>query len=298
MWHRDSPASPRQFPESVLEVGEGSIRPAQFLLPEGESQKDALLDLCHLALLLVDRQFELPAEVGGETGLDALAGPFALDQNHEVVGVPRKAVASPFQRPIQIVKQDVGQQRREGSALRRSQLAGLKRGTNHDTRPQVAADEGQQPLVAYLSGHSGHQDVVIDVVEKFRQVKVNGDAITGLEVGSDLLECAVGGASGPKPVARFGEFRVEDRCHDLSDGLLDDPINNGRDAQRAFATTGLRDSHPSHRLGLIATLAQGLADGRPVLTGIRREVLNAQSVDSRCAAVGFHSTPRLFQVGR
>jgi hypothetical protein len=37
--------------------------------------------------------------------------------------------------------------------------------THHDTRPQVAADEGQQPLVAYLSGHSGHQDVVIDVVE-------------------------------------------------------------------------------------------------------------------------------------
>ncbi len=92
-----------------------------------------------------------------------------------------------------------------------------------------------------FSGHSGHQDVVIDVVEELRQVEINRDAITGLEVGSDLLECAVGGASGPKPIARFGEFRIEDRRHDLSDGLLDDPISNGRDARARPPPLGLWD---------------------------------------------------------
>ena len=38
-------------------------------------------------------------------------GAFALDQHHEVVGVPRKALASFFQCPVQIIEQDVGQQR-------------------------------------------------------------------------------------------------------------------------------------------------------------------------------------------
>jgi len=62
--HRDSPASPRQFPEAVLEVGEGGIRLAQLVLPEGEAQKDAL---CALFLRLADAlqstgQYRLPNE--------------------------------------------------------------------------------------------------------------------------------------------------------------------------------------------------------------------------------------------
>ena len=51
-------------------------------------------------------------------------------------------------------------------------------------------------------------------------------------------------------------------------------------------------------LGLIATLAQGLADRRPVLAGVGREVFDAHAVDSRRAPVGLHPRPRPFQVGR
>ena len=77
MSHRDAPAPPREFPEAVLEVLVRAIRPAQLAPLEGEAEELALLDLGHLALLLVDRQPE-PAKVRGETGFDSLACPFTL----------------------------------------------------------------------------------------------------------------------------------------------------------------------------------------------------------------------------
>lgn len=79
---------------------------------------------------------------------------------------------------------------------------------------------------------------MIDIVEELRQVEINRDAITGLDVGLYLLECAVGGAFRSEAVARFREVRIEYRRHDLGNGLLDDPINYGRDPQCAFAPSG------------------------------------------------------------
>ncbi|MFW2134648.1 hypothetical protein ACI5FT_16450, partial [Ectothiorhodospira haloalkaliphila] len=38
------------------------------------------------------------------------------------------------------------------------------------TRPQILADQRQQPFIAHLAAHSGHQDVVLDRVEELRQV--------------------------------------------------------------------------------------------------------------------------------
>ena len=148
------------------------------------------------------------------------------------------------------------------------------------------------------SSHAGHQDVVIDVVEEFRQVQIDRDAVAGLKVGLYLLECALGAAFWSEAVTRFREARVEYRRHDLGDGLLDDPINHVRDAQRTLAPVRLRNADPSYRLGLIAAIVEALANRRPLLAGIGRQVFSAQAVDARCAAVGLHSAPCLVQVGR
>jgi hypothetical protein len=97
----------------VFEVREGGIRPTQFAPLEGKAEEYTLVDLRHLALLLVDRQFEPPIKVRGQIGFDTLACPFALDQHHQVVGITHETMPSPLQFPIQIVKQNVGQQWRE-----------------------------------------------------------------------------------------------------------------------------------------------------------------------------------------
>lgn len=70
---------------------------------------------------------------------------------------------------------------------------------------------------------------------------------------------------------------IEDRRHDLRDGLLDHPIRHGRYSQHPFATPRLRDAHPSDRLGTIAAFVQSLADGRPVQPCKLGEFLTALS---------------------
>ena len=94
----------------MLEVLEGRFRPTQLAFAEGESEKGAFVDRRNTALLLVDRQFEPPAEVCGDARLDALARPLTANQYQKVIGVARKAMAATLQFPIQIIK-DVGEQR-------------------------------------------------------------------------------------------------------------------------------------------------------------------------------------------
>jgi len=67
---------------------------------------------------------------------------------------------------VQVVQQDVGEQRRQGAALRRTDRRRFDALADQDTRPQVPGNQGQQPFVAHLPGHSGHQDVVRDIVKE------------------------------------------------------------------------------------------------------------------------------------
>jgi hypothetical protein len=187
---------------------------------------------------------------------------------------------------------------REGSALRRAYLAGLEGVTDHHARPQISADQGKQALVADPSGHAGHQDVVPDVVEEFRQVQIDGDAITYLEVSLYLPERSVGGSLWSKAEARFRELWVEDRRHDLRDGLLDHPIHHTRDAQRPLAPARLGDHHPAHRLGAVGAIGQTQTDAGPMLARERREILDAHPVYAGRASIGLHLAPRSVHVLR
>ena len=84
---------------------------------------------------------------------------------------------------IQFVEQDVGQERRQRPALRRSEVAGLDVLTDQHPGSQVTSDEGQQSLFTDPLGNACHQDVVIDIVERLRQVEIDRHAMAGLDVG-------------------------------------------------------------------------------------------------------------------
>ena len=182
--------------------------------------------------------------------------------------------------------------------MRRSELAGLEGFTDHHARPQVPADQREQPLVAHPSGHAGHQDVVLDVVEELCQVQINGDAVARPDISLCLPECSMGGTIRPEAETRLGKLRIEDRRQDLRNGLLDQPINYGRYPQRPLAPAGLRDHHPSHRLRAVAAITQALANRRPLLAREFGEVLDVHAVDTRRTPVGLHPLPRAAQVLR
>src|ERR1019366_4977745 len=101
---------------------------------------------------------------------------------------------------------------------------------------QIPADQREQARVAYPLGHAGHQDVVRDVVEKLRQIQLDGNAVACLDIGLHLSERSMGAASGTETEARLGESRIEDRPHHLREGLLDQPVYHRRYPQPSLAT--------------------------------------------------------------
>lgn len=68
---------------------------------------------------------------------------------------------------------------------------------------------------------------------------------------------------GRKP-ARFRESGIEDRHEHLGDGLLDDPVHDGRDAQQPLAAVVLGDFNPADGLWAVAPGFELAADGLPV----------------------------------
>jgi hypothetical protein len=161
----------------------------------------------------------------------------AFDQDHQIVGITGKAQPPTFQFPVQVIEQDVSQQRRERTPLRGSQLAGFKLLSHHRAGAKVGPDQGQQLLVAHPSSHSGHQDVVVHMVEKFRQIQIHGDAKPGLHKGLYLSQGSMRATVGSKPETRRREIWVEDRAEDLRNGLLDQSIEHVGDSQRPLPGT-------------------------------------------------------------
>lgn len=294
--HRDAPTSAGQFPQFVAKVLKGAIRPTQLLPPEGKTEKEAVVGLHDMALVLINHQFELAGQKARDAGHDPFTRAVAFHQDQQVVRITDEPMPPTFQFLVQVVQQDVGKQRRQRSALWRSQRRCLKGFSNQNPRPQVFADQPQPPLVAHLPTHAGHQDVVLDVVEEFRQVQIDADAVACADIGLYPPKCSMGAAFWSEAETRIRKPRIADRPQDLCDGLLNHPVHHGRYPEQPFTPARLGDRDPSHRLRLIAAIPQGLVNRWPVRTGKLGEVLDGHPVDSRRPSVGLHPPPCPLQV--
>ena len=77
-----------------------------------------------------------------------------------------------------------------------------------------------------------------------------------------FLDCIHRPASGTIAIRIVLEVGLEDRLqHDLGGGL-DDPITDGRNAERTLASVRFRDHHPPHRIGPVRLRDQVLAQAR------------------------------------
>ncbi|MPM89195.1 hypothetical protein SDC9_136303 [bioreactor metagenome] len=205
-------------------------------------------------------------------------------------------MASPFQFVVEFVEQDVGQKRRQRPALRRADGAGLDVLSDQHTGAQVAADQGQQRLVADRSPNDLHQHVVIDGVEELGEVDVHGNGVAVLHIRLYLFDRLVGIAARSEAEARRREARFEDRREHLGDGLLDDPVHHGRDAQQPLAAVVLGDFHPADGLRTVTPGFELAAGVFPVRSQVGGKVLYGDAVDARRALVGFHAFPCTAQV--
>src|ERR671920_180707 len=73
---------------------------------------------------------------------------------------------------------------------------------------QVGPDDPEYPAVGDPRRHGGHQSVVVDPVEKFRQIEVYDKVVAFDNIGLRLRHRLVRGAARPEAVAVLAECRV------------------------------------------------------------------------------------------
>ena len=77
-------------------------------------------------------------------------------QTLEPVGIPAEAMAPLFQFLVEIIRQDVAEQRGKRSALRRTFLPRLRESPFHDPALQISPDQSKHPLVLDPARHPRH----------------------------------------------------------------------------------------------------------------------------------------------
>ena len=215
----------------------------------------------HRALFLVDLQAQR-REQDAQPRQHPLACTHALHVDVQVVGVANEAAPAVFERAVDVVEQDIRQQRRQRAALRRPFVARHHDAFHHSAGLEVSADQLEHAWIADVSSHSAHQHVVVDPVKELGQVHVDHDHPFHLHVAQSLPDRTMCAPTRPEPVTVSRERRVDARLHHLQQRLLNEPVQNSRDAELPYSALGLGDRDPPHRrrdVRAIATVPASLS---------------------------------------
>ena len=158
-------------------------------------------------------------------------------------------------------------------------------------RRQEAPDQAENPLVRHSPGDLRHQPIMVDPVEELRQVDIHDMLMAGDDVGLRRRHRLMRRPPRPEAEAVLAERSVPHRLKPLQDRLLDHPIDDGWDAERAFASIRLGDQNPFHRLWTIAPLDKLACDLRPALLKNAGEFFDGHPVHPRRSFVA-HDRPR------
>src|SRR3990170_386922 len=241
----------------------------------------------HRTLVPVHLQAQPLLQEPGDRLHHPFPGCLRLHVDVTVVSIPAEAVAPPFQLLIQIVQQDVGEQRRQRAALRGPFFAGWRDSFDHRTGGEVPPDQPKETLVSDPSGPPCHQHVVVHTFKNLPQINIHQKAIPRFQVGSGRHNRAMAPSPRTEAVTALAEVGIEDGGQHLQDRLLYQPVQNRLDAQQACPLpVRLRDLYPSYRLGNVRLAEQLLPDPRPVLLQVWRQGFDRHPVDPRRSPVG------------
>ena len=239
----------------------------------------------------VDLELQPPIQKPGQRRQHPFPRPPRPHIDVTVVGIAAEGVATAFQFLVQIVEQDIRQQRRQRPALGRP-LCPLCHGpARHQSGPQVPADQAEYPLVPDLAPHPCHQHVVVHPVKELLQVHVDHPAPARSHLGLGRENRLVGAPSGPEPVGGTREVRIENRHQHLMQRLLDQPIQNRWNAEKAHSlAAGLGYFYLAHRRRFVPTVQQVFLDGGPMFPQVRHQGLDWHVVHARRSLVRHHPT--------
>lgn len=97
----------------------------------------------------------------------------------------------------------------------------------------------------------------------------------------------------------LGEFRLENRLHDVPQRALHHAVTHRRDAQRALLTAaGFGYPDPAGRVRLVGALAQLFGQPRQLGLGVRRKLPDGLPIRSRAAPVLPDRRAGALEIGR
>src|ERR1700756_5144927 len=144
----------------------------------------------------------------------------------------------------------------ERTTLRGALIHRTDQAVLHHPSLEKGPDKLEHAFVRHPRGDARHQAVVIDPVEKFFEIKIDHDRVARSDGSLCLGHRLVGGSPRPEAVAVLGERWVPPLLENLQQGLLDQSIDDARDAELSDPAIRLGDFDPLDRLRLVGSREQ------------------------------------------
>ena len=184
---------------------------------------------------------------------------------------------------------------RERPPLRGALLHRTDQAILHHPSLEKGPDEFKHPFIRHPRGDTRHQAVVIDSVEEFFEIKIDHAVALG-DVSLRLGHRLVGGSPRSEAVAVLGERRVPSLLKNLQQGLLDQSVDNARDAELSDPTIRLGYFDPLDRLRLVGSREQMRPNIWPRLTQVAFGIFDSHPIHARAALVAANSFPRSYEI--
>ena len=139
---------------------------------------------------------------------------------------------------------------------------------------------------------------MIDSVEELFEIEIDHDVVALDDIMLRLSHCLMCGAPRSKAVTVLGKRRVPPLLENLQHSLLNQPVDDARNAELSDPAVRLGDFDPFGRLRLIGSLKQLSPNVSPVLTQVILGGVDGHSIDARrvrCVRSSCELAPRRSQ---
>ena len=232
-------------------------------------------------------------------------------QYHKIIGVPNQLCFRPLTWPasrfmkstIKFMEIDVGQQRRDDAPLGSTLTILLYRFLSfvvclHHRTLKPHSNQFQHRTICNPPLEHLHQPIVGYCIKIARKIRIIHFLFACFETRPDLIQRHVCTPFRAKPVGTVQKISLKDRLNHQQHCHLHNTIPYAGDAQRPLLAVGFGNIDASHRFGPVGAAPKRLIDlidkrHNPSLTGL--DVVDTNTINTRCTLVGSHAFPRRFQ---
>ncbi len=172
-----------------------------------------------------------------------------LANDDKVVSVTDEVETSCVKLPVEMIEDDVRQEGRNNTPLRRADCGRLEDTVLHHARPEKFLDETQDVAIRDFGGHRLHDDRLRQVIKEGLDIRIQDDAETLVVERQGLANSPVAIAALTKAVRRVVKQGFEDWVEEATNCLLSHPIANRGNTQWAQLRFVLRNVSPAQGKG-------------------------------------------------